>query len=85
MWRRLLRRGQPASHYRLLRCIFGSVLNAFTLQMQGDDALGFINEMQRLFAADIDLAVGNSITSALLNQNGNYIAIADVHRLDNNK
>ena len=41
--------------------------------------------MQRLFAVDIDLPVGSSVRSALLNHSGHYVAVVDIHRLSDSR
>ena len=59
------------------------ILHLYSLQ--GHDAQELINEMQHLFAVDIDLPVGSSVRSALLNHSGHYVAVVDIHRLSDSR
>ena len=53
--------------------------------LQGHDTQELINEMQHLFAVNIDLPVGSSVRSALLNHSGHYVAVVDIHRLSDSR
>jgi len=54
-------------------------------EITGHDTQELIDEMQRLFAVDIDLPVGSSVRSALLNHSGHYVAVVDIHRLSDSR
>lgn len=44
-----------------------------------------MDELQRLFANDVDLTVGGSVTSAILNERGKYVAVVDLHRVSDDR
>lgn len=52
---------------------------------QSSNASNLVDGLQRLFAMDVNLAVGKSITAAMLNEKGNYVVVADIHRLNDSR
>ena len=55
------------------------------LFFQSNDESSLIDELQYLFAEDIDIDVGRTITSSLLKKDGTYLGIVTLYRMSEKK